>query len=941
MQRSLKASLLLCALLIATGCKPGAPGGLQSSSPSESAGFPRSIVPLPDLSEVSSLIVMSFKGDVSLNTVNGYVVGFPDNLKIEATNESKFFIKNVPDGEHSILITAQSITGQNVGILLNNVRALKGTSNEIVDLSLSPTVDLKARVSNAMGDKTKSLCIVTVLGTKYQGTCGDDGSVVLRKMPFGRYDIKISVDGYSTGNWREFEVTHTDHVQTFNLNSKTSNSGEILISQGPFDLSDLNRLVTISVPDVRANNWIAMRVATNSSISDAKWEPLRTSFTRQIITRSGANNVAIQLKDQTGSVSDVMTAIVNFTGIVTEYPENRSITFQQPAREMRQFIFRQGAIGTDISETFNVRQLGLVDIVVVVDNSGSMREEQTNLSTRLSPLLSGIGDSDWRLVVVSTDQRNSYLRGPLSKHNANYESVFSNYITNAGLYGSGVERPISGAVAALKWRPLLGGSWLRPNSTLAIVVLTDEDDCHIDNEIGYDSRCLNETNDSLSQLANIRNLGIDARVYGLFWHPSQSQGQCPSALKQATNLADLVQRTGGLWGSICDGNYSTSLSRISQDISSILKPEVSLLGIPNRGTLSVTVNNASWDAYQLEHSKLYFTSPPPANATLVARYKSGASGVVSKAFNLPEEPANGQIWATIDGKDINDVKYDPLTRQAVFPVNPPENSQIVISLRENTPLKTAFNIESGIDRKSLKIYVNGTLINVNNYNYDAVSGMLSFNPPPPEGAEIRAEFTGLRLEVIPSTKITASSRQCESIDFNMCFFTSGCWFRPPYGCVPAGFDPPPQPSSCAPLSSESSCSMNSACVWSKPICTRPSIKLGESINKGDGLSTTGQTDRVDQNCKFSAIFTQDGNLIVNQGSKVIWSANSGDKGATHAEFLADGNFIIRAQDSVLFTTATAGKWATSLSLSKNGNLVILNTTNQVIWQSGSIIQGCY
>jgi hypothetical protein len=107
------------------------------------------------------------------------------------------------------------------------------------------------------------------------------------------------------------------------------------------------------------------------------------------------------------------------------------------------------------------------------------------------------------------------------------------------------------------------------------------------------------------------------------------------------------------------------------------------------------------------------------------------------------------------------------------------------------------------------------------------------------------------------------------------------------------------------------------------------------------LSAVGTSNNALQNCNFSALFTADGNFAVYQGTSVIWSANTGGKGAVRAQFQADGNFVIATSSSVLFDTKTSGKAADGFSLGKNGNLVVLNTSKQVIWQSGSIINGCY
>lgn len=160
-------------------------------------------------------------------------------------------------------------------------------------------------------------------------------------------------------------------------------------------------------------------------------------------------------------------------------------------------------------------------------------------------------------------------------------------------------------------------------------------------------------------------------------------------------------------------------------------------------------------------------------------------------------------------------------------------------------------------------------------------------------------------------------------------------------CKIAGLSAAPQPLRCSPLATESDCKAAIGCVWNVNNCTRPGVGLNVSFEKGDGLSVIGNTNNTLQNCNFSALFTNDGNFVLYQGTNPIWSTNTGGKGATRAQFQQDGNFVIAAGPTVLFNTATNGKAANGLALGKNGNLVILNTNNTVVWQSGTVVNGCY
>ena len=160
-------------------------------------------------------------------------------------------------------------------------------------------------------------------------------------------------------------------------------------------------------------------------------------------------------------------------------------------------------------------------------------------------------------------------------------------------------------------------------------------------------------------------------------------------------------------------------------------------------------------------------------------------------------------------------------------------------------------------------------------------------------------------------------------------------------CKISGMNAAPQPKSCSTLTTEAKCSAGMSCAWNGTNCTRPGVGLGIAFEKTDGLSVVGNTNNTLLNCNFSALFNSDGNFVVYQGTIPIWSTNTAGKGATRAQFQSDGNFVVAAGTTVLFNTATNGKAANGFVLGKNGNLAILNTAGSVIWQSGTIINGCY
>jgi hypothetical protein len=85
-------------------------------------------------------------------------------------------------------------------------------------------------------------------------------------------------------------------------------------------------------------------------------------------------------------------------------------TFTQPAREMGVDERTQGAARKSVTQDFAQDELGLLDVLVVVDDSGSMKEEQVGLSTRLGALMGSVAKSNWQIGVITTDPARPSLR---------------------------------------------------------------------------------------------------------------------------------------------------------------------------------------------------------------------------------------------------------------------------------------------------------------------------------------------------------------------------------------------------------------------------------------------------------------------------------------------------------------------------------------------------
>jgi hypothetical protein len=251
---------------------------------------------------------------------------------------------------------------------------------------------------------------------------------------------------------------------------------------------------------------------------------------------------------------------------------------------------------------------GLVDILIIDDNSGSMSSNQKKMANAFSGFLSQLSNLQYRIAITTTDisdgeavskggvkpvpnnplnpsriqdgrlvdfQYNDKIFNPAEDADDS-EANFLNAIerdetascdTNYTNCPSGDERGVFAARLALERNE---GSWIRPTAHMAVIVLSDED------ERGTGTRSEN-TAYKLESYDRWENLM--ASFQSKF--PSKSISVHPIVIKDAgceasetdaaagirgvigTEYLNWSNAIGGKSGSICDSNYASNLGQIA------------------------------------------------------------------------------------------------------------------------------------------------------------------------------------------------------------------------------------------------------------------------------------------------------------------------------------------------------------------------------------------
>jgi hypothetical protein len=230
------------------------------------------------------------------------------------------------------------------------------------------------------------------------------------------------------------------------------------------------------------------------------------------------------------------------------------------------------------AENFTGNAANALDILIVIDNSSSMEVYQQRMAGALTPLLSNISNLDWQIGIVTTDS--ACLRGGTTIKSGDFVSnpqvaaeKFRTAVTPGG-GGAVIERGILYATEGLKGHcgnP--ANSWLRPNSTVAALLVSDEPNCGG----AINEGCPGQPGEKAEYFT--ANAPAGSKFFGLIF--DQNDPNCPYfETPPPVEYWKLVEATGGMWGSICDPSYESFLTRVSSELSGGGANEFSLQYVP-------------------------------------------------------------------------------------------------------------------------------------------------------------------------------------------------------------------------------------------------------------------------------------------------------------------------------------------------------------------------
>jgi len=239
------------------------------------------------------------------------------------------------------------------------------------------------------------------------------------------------------------------------------------------------------------------------------------------------------------------------------------------------------------------------DFLLVIDNSGSMTEEQAivvqNAELFFEKLLAA--GLDFQVGMVATDRATLYEANGKKFFGANDQTDYESAVASVGIYGSGTESGIYwGEQALIDNGTVAQAGFPRKGATLSVLFISDEPDQYTSYTGNYMTPGTSfDFNNNLFLNNNYVAYAMVA-IDPVTNSPGAANGTGVNCNSPSTGYAGgtidyskLVGLTGGIYGTICQEDYSAVLDKMIDQSASSGSPYI-LSEVPIPASISVRVN---------------------------------------------------------------------------------------------------------------------------------------------------------------------------------------------------------------------------------------------------------------------------------------------------------------------------------------------------------------
>ncbi|HIE83288.1 MAG TPA: choice-of-anchor D domain-containing protein [Dehalococcoidia bacterium] len=288
-------------------------------------------------------------------------------------------------------------------------------------------------------------------------------------------------------------------------------------------------------------------------------------------------------------------------------------------------VAEQEAIGdyeTWITDNFSQDEEVAVDILFVVDNSGSMSANQTNLKNNFGDFMSVFVSAgvDYHVALITTDQ-SEFVGSVITSATTDPITEFEDQVDLIGYSGWAIEKGLWFAYESTITGDASSGSstgFLRSDARLVVVYVSDEPDGSTSLSYGGGSTTMtpSDYSSSLLSLKSSSDLVVAHAVAG----DSPSGCTTNGGAQFGDGYYDVVGDLGGTFMSICAADWSVTMDTLARDSIALLAFPLS--DTPIEDTITITLDGVAtsdW-TYDSTANSITFTVAPAEGSAIEITY---------------------------------------------------------------------------------------------------------------------------------------------------------------------------------------------------------------------------------------------------------------------------------------------------------------------------------
>jgi len=263
-----------------------------------------------------------------------------------------------------------------------------------------------------------------------------------------------------------------------------------------------------------------------------------------------------------------------------------------------------------------------VDILFVIDNSGSMGSNQTNIKNNFDTFMNAFTAAgvSYQVALITTDDAN-FVGDIITNATVDPVTEFNNQVDSIGTHGSAHEKGLWYAYESTTTGDASPGSatgFQRSGARLVVVYVSDEPDWshYAYGSGGSTTMVPADYSASLLSLKSSSDLVVAHAISGDYPSGCSTNG----GAQFGDGYYDVVTDLGGTFMSICASDWSTTMDTLARE--SLAQMAFALSDTPIENTIEVTVDgvvSSDW-VYDIASNTVIFTVSPADGSSIGITY---------------------------------------------------------------------------------------------------------------------------------------------------------------------------------------------------------------------------------------------------------------------------------------------------------------------------------